>query len=176
VWAKGPAGPVERALEASTLAPVFLTTPAHILDDASVRAAARSYRFLRVIGAAAAALSALCLLAYLQARRRSQLIATAIVRRMGVGAFADSAALGIEAGLIAFFAGAIGGAVAIACARPLAPHVDALPQYAPGPVFVVPWSVLAAGLLGVVIVSAALAAATPIVTSRADVAEALRVA
>jgi hypothetical protein len=176
VWAKGPPGPVERALAASPLTPVFMTTPAHILDDPSVRAAARSYRFVKVIGGAAAGLSVLCLLTYLQARRRSQLIATAILRRMGLGSFADAGALAIEASLIVLFAGAIGGAIAIACARAVAPHVDSLPQYAPGPVFVVPWLVVAAGLLGTVIVAAVLAAATAVSTTRAAIAEALRVA
>jgi putative ABC transport system permease protein len=176
VWAKGPSGPVERALAVSPLAPVFMTTPAHILDDASVRAAARSYRFVRVIGAAAAGLSVLSLLVYLQARRRSQLIATAIVRRMGVGRVADGGAVAVEAGLIVLFAGLIGGAVGVGCARAVAPHVDSLPQYAPGPAFVVPWLILAAGLLGVAIVSAVLAAAATMLTSRAEIAEALRVA
>jgi putative ABC transport system permease protein len=153
-----------------------MTTPAHILDDASVRAAARSYRFVRVIGAAAAGLSVLSLLVYLQARRRSQLIATAIVRRMGVGRVADGGAVAVEAGLIVLFAGLIGGAVGVGCARAVAPHVDSLPQYAPGPAFVVPWLILAAGLLGVAIVSAVLAAAATMLTSRAEIAEALRVA
>jgi putative ABC transport system permease protein len=175
VWAKGAPRIVERALAKSQLAPVFMTTPAHILENASVKAAARSYRFVRVIGIAAATLSVLSLLLYLQARRRSQLIATAIARRMGLGVFADAAALSAEAGVIVLFGGVIGAAAAIATAEPVARHVDSLPQYAPGPAFTVPWSLLAAGLAAALVVTAILAAATTILARRADVAGALRV-
>jgi putative ABC transport system permease protein len=176
VWAKGPPAKVEPALARSELAPVFLTTADHIFQNASVRAAARSYRFVKVVGIAAAGLSVLCLLLYLQARQRSQLVAAAVLRRMGLGRPADGGALALEAAAIVLSAGIIGGAVAVFCAGPIVRHVDSLPQYAPGPVVVVPWVVLGTWLLAATIVTAALGAAASGLARRADVAGALRVA
>lgn len=175
VWAKGPPGKVEPALARSPLAPVYLTTSNHIFENASVRAAARSYRFIKIVGVSAAGLSVFCLLLYLQARQRSQFVATAILRRMGLADVADGGALAIEAALIVLFAGFIGSAVAVACANPIVRHVDSLPQYAPGPVFVVPWATLGAWLLAAAIVAAMLGVAAARLARRADVAGALRV-
>ena len=176
VWAKGPPKLVERLLATSPLAPVFMTTPAHILADASVAAAERSYRFVKLIGGAAAVLSLLALLLYLQARQRSQLIASALVRRMGLRPFADASALAIEAAAIVLFAAMVGGAVATAGAGTIVRHVDSLPQYAPAPVFTVPWSVLLVGLAAAVIVAASLGAVAAVIAGRSDAARALRVA
>jgi hypothetical protein len=176
VWAKGPAAKVERALRRSALAPVYLTRSDHIFENASVRAAARSYRFIRVVGITAAGLSLLCLLLYLQARQRSQLVAAAMLRRMGLGRVADGAALALEAALVVLAAGVIGGAVAVVCAGPIVRHVDSLPQYAPGPVLVIPWAVLGAWLAVATILTGALGAAAATLARRSDVAGALRVA
>jgi hypothetical protein len=176
VWAKGDPRRILPMLEASALAPAYLTTLSHIYDDASAGAAKRSYRYVKVIGGAAAVLALLALLLYLQARQRSQLIASAIVARMGLDRRRDAAALGLEAGGIVLLAGVVGAAVAIAAASPITRHVDALPQYAPSPVLIVPWTTLALGLAVVVLVGAALGAAAVAIASRADVSEALRVA
>jgi len=176
VWAKGPPAKVERALARSALAPVFLTRSDHIFENASVRAADRSYRFVRVVGIAAAGLSLLCLLLYLQARQRSQLVGAAVLRRMGLGRVADGAALALEAALVVLSAGIIGSAVAVFCAGPIVRHVDSLPQYAPGPVLVVPWVVLGAWLAVATILTGALGAAAAALARRSDVAGALRVA
>jgi hypothetical protein len=176
IWAKGPVHVVEPALVGSTLRPAWLTTPAHILEDPSVAAARRSYRFVKLIGAAAAVLSLIALLLYLQARQRSQSIASALVRRMGLRATADAGALALEAAAIVLFAGIVGGAVATAAASPIAHHVDPLPQYAPGPAFSIPWVTLLAGLGVAVAAGAVLGAAAAAIATRADVSEALRVA
>jgi putative ABC transport system permease protein len=176
VWAKGPPAKVERALARSVLAPVFLTRSDHIFENASVRAAARSYRFVRVVGIAAGGLSLLCLLLYLQARQRSQLVGAAVLRRMGLGRVADGAALALEAALVVLSAGVIGCAVAVFCAGPIVRHVDSLPQYAPGPVLVIPWAVLGAWLAVATILTGALGAAAAALARRSDVAGALRVA
>jgi hypothetical protein len=155
---------------------VYLTRSDHIFENASVRAAARSYRFIRVVGITAAGLSLLCLLLYLQARQRSQLVAAAMLRRMGLGRVADGAALALEAALVVLAAGVIGGAVAVVCAGPIVRHVDSLPQYAPGPVLVIPWAVLGAWLAVATILTGALGAAAATLARRSDVAGALRVA
>lgn len=176
LWAKGLPSKVEPALIESDLAPSFLTTPSHILDDPSVGAAERSYRYVKVIGIAAAVLSLIALLLYLQSRQRSQLIATALVRRMGLGAVADAGALALEAAAIVFFATVSGTIVAIFAARPIVGHIDALPLYAPAPIYVAPWAALAASVGAAVAVAACLGAIATAVAARSNVAEALRVA
>jgi putative ABC transport system permease protein len=176
VWAKGDPRRLVPVLERSSLAPVYLTGVDHIRDDPSVAAAERSYRYVELIGTAAAALALVALLLYLQARQRSQLIASALARRMGLPLRGDVAALALEAGAVVLFAGVVGAAVATASAIPIAHHVDSLPQYAPAPVTVVPWPTLGIGLVAALGASLLLGAGAALLASRSDVAEALRVA
>lgn len=176
IWAKGPTVRVERALLASNLAPAFLTTPAHILEDGAVRAAERSYRFVTAIGIAAAVLSLVALLLYLQARQRSQLIASALARRMGLSPLADATAVALEAVAIVAFAAVVGASASVASAVPVVGHVDAIPLYAPPPVVVVPWTTLALGLAAAVGAAACIGGVAALLARRADASEALRVA
>ena len=104
LWARGSPAAIFPALRRSDLSPVYLTTRAHIRENGSVVAVERSYGYVRVIGAGAGALSLLALLLYLGARQRSQLIATALARRMGLSALRDAAALALEAGAIVLLA------------------------------------------------------------------------
>lgn len=176
LWAKGDPRVITPVLETSQLAPAYLTTLSHIYDDASVGAAERSYRYVKLIGGAAAVLALVALLLYLQARQRAQLIASALVARMGLGRARDAAALALEAGAIVLLAGVVGAIVAAAAASPIAKHVDALPLYAPAPVFIVPWTTIVLGLGAAVAAGALLGALAVAIAARSDVAEALRVA
>jgi hypothetical protein len=176
LWAKGPPDRLLPVLERSNLAPAYLTTLGHLRDVAAVGAAERSYRYVEIIGVAAGTLALVALLLYFQARHRSQLIASAIVRRMGLRARADAAAVAIEAAGLALLATIVGGGAAILAADPIARHVDALPQYAPAPVYTVPWTTLLAGGAIAVVAAAVLGAAAVAIAGRADVGSALRVA
>jgi hypothetical protein len=131
---------------------------------------------VQAIGIAAAVLSLVALLLYLQARQRSQLIASALARRMGLGAVADAVAVALEAASIVLFATVAGGATAAVTARPIVDHVDALPLYAPAPVYVAPWTTLIAAAAAAVVVAACLGALATAIAARSDAAEALRVA
>src|SRR5581483_2369995 len=108
LWARGNAKTIAAAIVPSNLEPDYLTTPKHIYDDPSVAATERSYRYVRLIGAAAAVLSLVALLLYLQARQQSQLIATALARRMGLTRRADVLAVAVEAAAIVGFAAIVG--------------------------------------------------------------------
>jgi putative ABC transport system permease protein len=176
IWARGSPARIASAFGSSTLAPAYLTTPAHIRDNGSVVAAERSFRYVRAIGVVAAALSLVALLLYLQARQRSQRIATALAQRMGLTLRADVAALALEAGFVVLLAAAVGGLVAVAVAQPVIAHVDPLPLYAPPPVTVVPWLTLVVTGAVVTAVGSLFGAAAGMVAARSDVAEALRVA
>lgn len=176
VWARGDSRTVEQQLLASSLQPIYLTTPAHILDDPSVAAAERSYRYIKVIALAAAVLSLLALVLYLQARQQAQLIATALTRRMGLTRRDDLFALSLESASIVGIAAVVGCAVAASTARPIVHRVDPLALYAPAAEYVVPWATLTAGAAIAVAVASVLGAFAVILAARGDVAKALRVA
>jgi len=176
LWAKGPPRVVERVLRASNLAPQYLTTRSHILDDPAVSAADRSFGFVEEIGAAAAALSLVALWLYLQARGRTQVIASAFLRRMGMSQRAEASAVALEAAALVAFASVVGGAVAVAAAWPVVGHVDALPQYAPPTHVVVPWLSLAYAVAAATVGGAIVGALGVVAAARANAGEALRVA
>jgi putative ABC transport system permease protein len=176
LWAKGDPKRLIPILERSNLSPVYLTTLRHLQDNASVAAAERSYRFVKLVGIAAAALALVALLLYLQARQRAQLIASALGRRMGIGAATDAAALALEAGAVVLFSSVVGGVAATIAARPVVHHIDALPQYAPAPVFIAPWTTLVTGAAIAVVAAALFGIAAIAIAARSDIAGALRVA
>lgn len=176
IWARGDPRRVESALLASNLGPAFFTTFAHIRADPSVAASKRGYGYLRTIGGGAVLLALLALLLYLQARQRDQVLAGALLRRMGRRRGADAAAVSLEAAAIVALAFVVGLGVAVVAARLVVPHVDPLPQYAPGAVLVAPWTELVAVGAGAAAVAALLAAGLVWLAGRADASEALRVA
>src|SRR4029078_1255807 len=84
VWGKGPPAAVARALAASSLHPSYLSTIETFRKNPDVALATRTFAFLRASAIGAGALVLISLLLYLQARQRSQTIASAITRRMGM--------------------------------------------------------------------------------------------
>lgn len=176
IWARGDPAQIEPALRASNIRPSFLTTFSLIRGDPSVRAGRRSYAYLRAIGGGAVVLALVALLLYLQARQRGQIVASALLRRMGLRAGADTAAIGLEAASIVVLAFAVGLAVAALAARVVVPHVDPLPQYAPATSLVVPWLVLLAVGAVAAAVAVVLAAGAVWLARRSDASEAIRIA
>jgi hypothetical protein len=176
VWARGDPASVSRRLLQSSLAPVYLTTLRHVTDDPSVVAARRSVRYFETVGAIVTVLALLATVLYLQARRRAQLIASALVRRMGLRRALDLTSVAVETAVITMLALAVGIGVAVGSARLVVPRVDPLPQYAPGTILVYPWWTLAAGAAVVAFATTLLAAAVVAIAGRSSVAEALRLA
>jgi hypothetical protein len=175
VWAKGPPPAVERALARSSLAPLYLTSVDDFLNRDELTIGERAYNFLRVIAGGAAVLALVALLLYLRARSRSQLLTSALMTRMGIGAFQQAAAAAIEGAALIAFASILGIAAALATASELISRVDPLPAYAPAVAAQVPWLLLAASFVVVVLLAGALGALAA-VTAGGDVEEALRVA
>lgn len=175
IWVRGPTAPVERALRAAAFAPDYLVSVADILASPDVRGATRTYGFLRAIGASAGLLALVALVLYLQVRRRSQVVASALGRRMGVAPIDEVAALALEIGTVLLLAGLTGAAVAVATAGPIVRRVDPLQQLAPSPSLVVPWGVFLAVFCALAAASAAIAALAGLAARRGDIGEALRV-
>jgi hypothetical protein len=175
VWARGSPPAVERALARSSLAPLYLTSVDDFLNRDELTIGERAYNFLRVIALGAAVLALAALLLYLRARSRSQLLTSVLMARMGIRASQQAAAAAIEsAGLIAF-AAILGIAAALATASELIRRVDPLPEYPPAVAAQVPWLLVAASFVVVVLVAGALGALAAL-TAGGDVEEALRVA
>jgi putative ABC transport system permease protein len=175
VWGKGPPKRVGRALAAlePTYPPSTIDTFLHAPD---VVLATRTFTFMRLIAVGAGVLALLGLLLYLQARQRSQAIASALARRMGFARAAETFSLCVElVGLLAF-AAVVGGGVAVAAAAPVVRRIDPLPDDPPGPIFTVPTWELVLAAVGLVLVAVAAGALTSFLARRADVSEALRVA
>jgi putative ABC transport system permease protein len=146
------------------------------LHDPDVVLATRTFGFMRLIALGGGVLALLGLLLYLQARQRSQAIASVLAQRMGFTRLQETLSLTLELCAILAFSGLLGGGVAIAAAAPIVHRIDPLPVDPPSPLFVIPAMVIvvaAAVLAGFALVSAAL---TSWFSRRTDVSEALRVA
>src|SRR6201999_2311252 len=105
---KGPPDAVARALAASSAHPYFVTTTATFLRDPDVVLATRTYAFMRTVAIASAVLVLIGVLLYLQARQRSQVIASALARRMGLSRATETLSLCLELAAILFFAALAG--------------------------------------------------------------------
>jgi putative ABC transport system permease protein len=175
VWGKGPPREVARAL--TGFQPTY---PPATIDDflraPDVVLATRTFTFMRIIAVGAGVLTLLGLLLYLQARQRSQAIASALARRMGLTSLAETVSLCLELAGIVAFAAVVGGGVALAAAAPVVRKIDPLPQDPPSPIFSLPVGeiVLAAIALGAIALLAG--ALTSWLARRTDVSEALRAA
>jgi hypothetical protein len=176
VWVKGPPAAAGEALKTSRLDAIFVTTVDTFWRNPDVLLATRTYSYLRVVAIGSALLSLICLMLYLQARQRSQAIASALSRRMGLSRATEVASLFLELAALLLFSFALGAVLAITAALPVARHVDLLPEYAPAPLAVIPELVIWLTLAGLVLVAAATAALTSWSASRMDVGKELRVA
>jgi hypothetical protein len=175
VWARGSPPAVERALARSSLAPLYLTSVDDFLNRDELTIGERAYNFLRVIALGAAILALVALLLYLRARSRSQLLTAVLMSRMGIRPSQQAAAAAVEGAALIAFASVLGIVSALATASELISRVDPLPDYPPGVAAEVPWALLAASFVAVVLVAGALGALAA-VTAGGDVEEALRVA
>lgn len=175
VWVKGPPVAVERALGRTNLHAYYVSSAKRILDSADVATVTRTYGFLRAIAVAAGVLAFVALLLYLQARQRSQSIANAFLKRMGMGQAAQGASLALEASALVLFATLLGAGSALLAAAPLVKRVDPLSELAPAPSLTVPWLLIAGSLAGLVVLAAIVGALTSLAAGRSNVSEALRV-
>ena len=175
LWVKGPPLAAAQALTASSVHPYYVTTVDTFLRDPNVVLATRTYGFMRTVAIAAAVLVLIGVLLYLQTRQRSQVIASALTRRMGLSRGTETLSLCLELAGILAFAAVTGGAVALAAAAPIVRHLDPLPLDPPAPIFVFPGSavlVIAAALCVFTLVAGAV---TSWLARRTNISEAIRV-
>ena len=175
VWGKGPPAKVGRAL--ASLEPTYPpSTIDTYLRAPDVVLATRTFAFMRMIAIGAGVLALLGLLLYLQARQRSQAIASALARRMGFGRAAETISLCLELAGVLTFAAVLGGGVAIAAAAPVVRRIDPLPQDPPSPIVTVPAGEFALAAIALAVIAIVAGVLTSWFARRTDVSEALRVA
>lgn len=176
VWAKGPAKLVSRAIAAKPVEAAFVTTVDGFRKQSDVVVARRAFAFMRLIAAASGVLVFLGLVLYLQARQRSQAVASVLAARMGLRRRTEMLSLALELGAITLVAALVGGIVAVAAAGPIVGHIDPLPDEPPAPALAIPLSAIAAAAIGLVVVAILASAFTSWASRRTDMGEALRVA
>jgi hypothetical protein len=176
VWAKGDRHVIERALTSSSLQPVYLTTAADLTARPEVLAAIHSYDFFDWLAIASAGLALCAVLLYLYARQRKQLVASALMRRMGIPWSTEAVALGGEALAIVAVAVLAGLVAGLGVARFVVPKLDPLEAWPPALAMTVPNGWLAACILVALAVAVAGGVAAALVSRRSEVAEELRVA
>jgi putative ABC transport system permease protein len=176
IWVKGPPRAVEQAFGTTSLQPYFIVSVDTYKKNSDFLLAKRTLSYMRLVAIAAGVLVLIGLLLYLQARQRSQAIASALARRMGLRRGTEILSLSLELGAIVFFAATLGAAIAIAAAAPIAGHLDPLPEYPPSPVFAIPTGVILVTAGALVVLSVVAGALTSWFAGRTDMSEALRVA
>jgi putative ABC transport system permease protein len=176
IWANGPPAAVSRALQADPLQATFVTTVDDFRKDPDVTLAKRTFAYMRLIAIAAGILVLIALVLYLQARQRTQAIASALASRMGLSRRAEVASLALELGSIALFAAVVGGVVAISSAAPIVGHIDPLSTDPPAPSLVIPLSAILASAAALVVLAVAAGVLVSSAARRTNMSEALRVA
>jgi putative ABC transport system permease protein len=152
-WVRGPATPASHFLASLHDPPQLILTAEEVKDIPSIVAVIDTFAMLDLLGLAAALLVVAGILVYLQARRRSQLVAYGLSLRMGMTNAAHRRSLIIELAAIlgsAFLIGAIGG---IAASALLVPLLDPLATIRPAPLFVLPAAGLVATVLALILLS-----------------------
>jgi putative ABC transport system permease protein len=176
VWIKGPPAAAERALGNSSLQSYFVVSVETYRKNSDFLLATRTLSYMRVVAIASGVLVLIGLLLYLQARQRSQAIASALARRMGLRRSTEVLSLSLEIAAIVFFAATLGATIAIAAAKPIAGHLDPLPQYPPSTVFAVPTTAILLSAAGLIVLSILAGVLTSWLARRTDMSQAIRVA
>ena len=173
LWVKGEPTGAARALASSASAyPTF--TAEELRRGPSISAFTRTFGFLKSLGVAAAALTLVAALLYLQARQRNRIVASALARRMGLSASAHRLAVALELGGMLLTSFIFAAMLALAAARLVLTRIEPLATLTPVPLFDTPLSTLAAALLALVAVALAGAWLTSWAAERAKVAEVMR--
>jgi putative ABC transport system permease protein len=176
LWIKGPPGPVVDALNASGASIATTLTAEEVRRNPRIIAVTRTFGYLKFLGFGAGLLAIVAVLMYLQARQRNRVVSFALARRMGLTDRHHRIALIAELAAMLLSALALAIGLALVAARLIFPEIDPLPATPPGPLFQVPWSLVAGtfvALVGVALGGGLLANRS---AERADFAEVMRLA
>ena len=131
---------------------------------------------LEVFSVAVGLVTVVALLLYVQTRQREQVVAAALMGRMGLARSAQRLSAALELAGMLLVALVIGGLLAFAAAALVFDQLDLAPQLEPGPMLRLPVPLLWQVPLGALVVSFAGAALVQWRADRANVAEVMRLA
>lgn len=138
LWARGDRRSVLEGLADQGM-PVYLTLSAtEVSHIPAFSATIGTFALVNALGAVAAVLVLVTMLAYVRARQRSQFVAYALSTRMGTTHRDHRRALTLELGSMIGIGLAAGTALAFLAGAVTVPMLDPLPSIPPGPLFVVP--------------------------------------
>ena len=149
LWVRGDADEASAALLASPARAYPVATTKELQRDPSVTAFTRTFAFLRAIGLAAALLTAVAAVLYLQTRQRGRTLAVAFARRMGLSRQAHRLAVAIELGALLLSALVLGALFALASAQLVLTRIEPIASLTPVPLFALPARELAVSVLAV---------------------------
>jgi putative ABC transport system permease protein len=176
LWIRGDPEEVGRALAATEIPTYLVVTAEQVKDIPQVAAVLDTFVVLNVLGVAAAALTFVGILLYLQARERSQVVSYALSTRMGMRHAQHRRALELELGAMLVLAFAVGAGLAVLAARFTVPLLDPLASIPPDPLLVVPIAIVATTGALSMLLSWLGAAATNRRARAVDLGEVMRVA
>lgn len=173
-WIKGPTDSVVTAINTSGMRTATTLTAEEVRNNPKITAVTRTFGYLKSLGFGAGMLAIVAVLMYLQARQRNRVVSYALSRRMGLTNSSHRLSLVLE--LIGMLVSSLLAAVgfAIISARLIFPEIDPLPSTPPGPLFEIPWILVAATFGALVLVSIAGGALANRSAERADFAEVMR--
>jgi putative ABC transport system permease protein len=176
VWAKQDLATLRRELGSAVISTQQSASAAALLRTPAFAVVSWTLGMLQVFSVAVGMVTVAGLLLYVQARQRAQLVAYALLRRMGLARWAHWLSAALELAGLLLLALAIGALLAIASAALVVDQLDLAPSYPPAPLLRLPVPLLG----GVVLVLLAVALAGAVLVQwraeRANLAEVMRVA
>jgi hypothetical protein len=176
LWIKGPPDAIVDTLGSSGARVASTLSAEEVRTNPRIIAVTRTFGYLKFLGFGAGLLAIVAVLMYLQARQRNRVVSYALARRMGLTDRSHRIALVLELSAMLLSSLVLAVGFALVAARLIFPEIDPLPGTPPGPLFEIPWLLLAGtfGALAMVSVVGGLMANRS--AERADFAEVMRLA
>jgi hypothetical protein len=176
VWARQDVDTLRRELGGAVISTRQSASAAALLRKPAFAVVSWTLDMLEVFSVVVGLVAVAALLLYVQARQRGQVVAAALLGRMGLARSAQRLSAALELAGMLLVALVIGGLLAFAAAALVFDQLDLTPQLEPGPMLRLPVPLLWQVLLGALVVSFAGAALVQWRADRANVAEVMRLA
>lgn len=176
VWARQDVDTLRRELGGTVISTRQSASAAALLRNPAFAVVSWTLDMLEVFSVVVGLVAVAALLLYVQARQRGQVVAAALLGRMGLARSARWLSAALELAGMLLLALVIGGLLAFAAATLVLDQLDLAPQLEPGPLLRLPVPLLWQVPLGALVVSFAGAALVQWRADRANVAEVMRLA
>jgi putative ABC transport system permease protein len=176
VWAKQDVATLRRELGSAGISRQQSASAAALLRTPAFQVVTWTLDMLELFSVAVGLVTVAALLLYVQTRQREQVVAYALLARMGLAGRAHRLSAALELAGMLLAALVIGGLLAVVAAAMVLDQLDLAPQLQPGPALRLPVPLLWQVLLGALAVAFGGAALAQWRAGRANVAEVMRLA